>query len=30
MLWAGMGHMTYGAVPGALAEVARVLLAGSP
>jgi AcrR family transcriptional regulator len=29
MLWAGMGHMAYGAVPGALAEVARVLLAGS-
>jgi AcrR family transcriptional regulator len=30
MLWAGMGHLAYGAVPGALAEVARVLLAGSP
>ena len=29
MLWAGMGHMAYGAVPGALAEVSRVLLAGS-
>jgi AcrR family transcriptional regulator len=29
MLWAGMGHMAYGAVPGALAEVARVLLEGS-
>jgi AcrR family transcriptional regulator len=29
MLWAGMGHLAYGAVPGALAEVARVLLAGS-
>jgi AcrR family transcriptional regulator len=29
MLWAGMGHMRYGAVPGALAEVARALLEGS-
>ena len=28
MLWAGMGHMAYGAVPGALADVARVLLEG--
>ena len=28
MLWAGMGHLPYGAVPDALADVARVLLDG--
>lgn len=29
MLWAGMGHLPYEAVPAALAEVARVLLEGA-
>jgi AcrR family transcriptional regulator len=28
MLWAGMGHLAYAAVPDALADVARVLLQG--
>jgi hypothetical protein len=28
MLWAGMGHLPYAAVPDALADVARVLLEG--
>jgi AcrR family transcriptional regulator len=28
MLWAGMGHLSYAAVPDALADVARVLLEG--
>jgi AcrR family transcriptional regulator len=28
MLWAGMGHLPYGAVPSALADVARALLEG--
>ncbi len=29
MLWAGMGHLPYAAVPGALADVARTLLGAS-
>lgn len=29
MLWSGMGHLSSEAVPGALADVARVLLAGA-
>jgi AcrR family transcriptional regulator len=29
MLWAGMGHLRYGDVPGALAGVARALLGGA-
>jgi AcrR family transcriptional regulator len=29
MLWSGMGHLSSGAVPGALADVARVLLTGT-
>jgi hypothetical protein len=28
MLWAGMGHLAYEAVPRSLADVARVLLEG--
>jgi len=28
MLWAGLGHLPYGGVPGALADVARALLGG--
>ncbi|MGH9016639.1 MAG: TetR/AcrR family transcriptional regulator [Acidimicrobiales bacterium] len=30
MLWAGMGHLPYGAVPSSLAGVARRLLSGAP